>query len=241
MQRVYYFGTCLVDLFYPSAGMAGIRLLEQAGCQVIYPQDQSCCGQPPFNSGFRDEARAVAIEQLKLFSEPHDLVVPSGSCAGMIKHHWPDLLRDTEYQHQAEALAARTYELGEYLVDHLNVTLTDKGAPTTIVLHTSCSARREMGVAEQGKKLLSQLSNVQVEVAAYETECCGFGGTFSVKQPEISAAMAEDKTTHLAAVGADTFVCGDSGCLMNLSGTLEKRGIQLDSAHLYDFIWERVQ
>ena len=241
MRNVYYFGTCLVDLFYPSAGMAGIKLLEQAGCKVIYPNEQSCCGQPPFNSGFREEAAAVAINQLKLFQESHDVVVPSGSCAGMIKHHWPDLLRGTEHEAAANALAARTYELGEYLVDHLKVQLSDQGEPTTIVLHTSCSARREMGVAEQGKALLAQLSNVTVEVAAYETECCGFGGTFSVKQPEISAAMAEDKTTHLAAVGADTFVCGDSGCLMNLSGTLEKRGIQLDSSHLYDFIWERVQ
>jgi len=241
MRSIYYFGTCLVDLFYPSAGLSGIKLLEQANCRVIYPHEQSCCGQPPFNSGFRDEARAVAIEQLKLFQEPHDLVVPSGSCAGMIKHHWVELLAGSEYESAARELAARTYELGEYLVDHLHVQLEDKGQPTTIVLHTSCSARREMGVAAQGKALLAQLANVTVEVPAYETECCGFGGTFSVKQPEISAAMAQDKTTHIAATGADQFVCGDSGCLMNLSGTLEKRGIQLDSSHLYDFIWERVQ
>lgn len=241
MKTVYYFGTCLVDLFYPTAGMAGIRLLEDNGCQVVYPEQQSCCGQPPFNSGFRAEAAEVAAKQLALFDQPHDLVVPSGSCAGMIKHHWPDLLKGTPHEAAAIALAERTYELGEYLIDHLRVELVDKGDPTTVVVHTSCSARREMGVAEQGKALLRQLANVTVEVPAYETECCGFGGTFSVKQPEISAAMAEDKTTHLAATGAQTFVCGDSGCLMNLSGTLEKRGIQLDSSHLYDFIWERVQ
>ena len=241
MRDIYYFGTCLVDLFYPQAGMAGIQLLERFGARVHYPQEQSCCGQPPFNSGFRDEAQNVAIQQLALFDQPFDLVVPSGSCAGMIKHHWPELLKDTEHEARAIELAARTYELGEYLIDHLNVTLEDQGEPTTVVVHTSCSARREMGVAEQGKALLGMLKNVTVEVPQYETECCGFGGTFSVKQPEISAAMAEDKTTHLAAVGADRFVCGDSGCLMNLSGTLEKRGIQLDSSHLYDFIWERVQ
>lgn len=241
MRDIYYFGTCLVDLFYPQAGMAGIQLLERFGARVHYPQEQSCCGQPPFNSGFRDEARSVAIQQLALFDQPFDLVVPSGSCAGMIKHHWPELLKGTEHEARAIELAARTYELGEYLIDHLNVTLEDQGEPTTVVVHTSCSARREMGVAEQGKALLGMLKNVTVEVPKYETECCGFGGTFSVKQPEISAAMAEDKTTHLAAAGADRFVCGDSGCLMNLSGTLEKRGIQLDSSHLYDFIWERVQ
>ena len=241
MTTVYYFGTCLVDLFYPTAGMAGIRLLERQWFRVIYPQAQSCCGQPPFNSGFRDEAAAVAAQQLALFSDHHDLVVPSGSCAGMIKHHWPELLKGTEHETAALELAERTYELGEYLIDRLDTVLEDKGQPTTVVVHTSCSARREMGVAEQGKALLGQLANVTVEVPAYETECCGFGGTFSVKQPEISAAMAEDKTTHLAAAGADSFVCGDSGYLMNLSGTLEKRGIQLDSSHLYDFIWERVQ
>lgn len=241
MRQVYFFGTCLVDMFYPNAGMAGIRLLEHGGCQVEYPMAQSCCGQPPFNSGFQAEAREVAAKQLALFAQPFDLVVPSGSCAGMIKHHWPDLLAGTEHEAAARALAARTYELAEYLVDVLDIELSDRGQPIEIALHTSCSARREMSVAEQGKALLAKLSNVTVKVAQYETECCGFGGTFSVKQPEISAAMAHDKAHHLAATGAQKFVCGDSGCLMNISGTMGKENMQLDPAHLYDFIWERIQ
>ncbi len=241
MRQVYYFGTCLVDMFYPDAGLAGVKLLEHAGCKVIYPQAQSCCGQPPFNSGFRDEAAAVAINQLALFDQGHDLIVPSGSCAGMIKHHWPELLAGGPHEAAAKALAARTYELSEYLIDVLDIELTDTGPALDICLHTSCSARREMGVAEQGKALLAKLSNVTVKVAQYETECCGFGGTFSVKQPEISAAMAADKATHLAATGAKQFVCGDSGCLMNISGTLGKQGLNLNPSHLYDFVWGRIQ
>lgn len=246
-EAVYFYGTCLVDMFYPEAGMAGINLIEREGVKVHFPQAQTCCGQPPYNSGFDDEARQIAKQQLALFSKPIPVVVPSGSCAAMMKHHYPSLFANTPWEHAAKALAERVFELSEFLVKVLKVKLEDKGAPITIALHTSCSARREMGVAEDGKALLAQLAQVELKQQARETECCGFGGTFAVKAPEISAAMVADKCQCLAETKAQALLSGDCGCLMNISGAMqyqqeqEPRKLAMDSAHLATFLWERTQ
>lgn len=216
---VYFFATCVVDQFFPGAGMDAITLLEKQGLRVHFPAEQTCCGQPAYTSGFPEAARKVAALQLTLFPEDWPVVVPSGSCAGMMKHHYPTLFADDPARKaEAERLSARVYELTQFLVEVLDFQPQDCGGESTVVLHTSCSARREMGVHVTGRKLLGGLRNVHVAQQDHESECCGFGGTFSVKQPEISAAMVEDKLKALKATGAERVVSADCGCLMNILG-----------------------
>jgi L-lactate dehydrogenase complex protein LldE len=239
--EVYYFGTCLVDVFYPDAGMDGIRLLEREGITVIFPQAQSCCGQPAFNSGRPEEARAVARAQIKAFPKDIPVVVPSGSCAGMIKCHYPELFAGQPEEAEASALAARVFELTEFLVHVAKVQLRDKGHKTHVTWHSSCHALREMGIGDAPKVLLAQLENVTLTPLKRERECCGFGGTFSVKVPEISAEMVADKVADITATGADVLLGGDCGCLMNISGHMEKIGTDKGSRHIASFLWERTQ
>lgn len=216
---VYFFATCVVDQFFPGAGMDAITLLERQGIRVHFPEEQTCCGQPGYTSGFPDEARKVAAHQLTLFPNDWPVVVPSGSCAGMMKHHYPTLFaKDPARQTAAEKLSARIYEFTQFLVEVLDFKPEDIGGECTVVLHTSCSARREMGVHLTGRRLLGDLAHVTVAQQDHEAECCGFGGTFSVKQPEISAAMVEDKLKALQATGAERVVSADCGCLMNILG-----------------------
>ncbi len=240
-DKVYFFGTCLVDLFYPQAGMAGMALLRREGLQVVYPCNQTCCGQPAWNSGFRDQARQVARSQLGLFPEPWPIVVPSGSCAGMMKLHYPSLFAGTADEALALDVASRVHELTGFLVDVMGIVLTDLGSPLKVAVHTSCSARREMGVAHAADSLLAQLGRVDVVEQARKPECCGFGGTFAVKQPEISAAMVRDKTDCLRASGADLVVSQDCGCLMNIGGAFEHQGEGPRTQHIAEFLWERTR
>jgi L-lactate dehydrogenase complex protein LldE len=243
---VYLFGTCVLDLFDPEAGVSAVQLLERAGIRVHFPQDQTCCGQPAYTSGFPDEARAVAARQLPLFPGTWPVIVPSGSCAGMMRHHWPKLFADDPVAlPRAESIAARTYELTEFLLNVLGWTW--KGSkkatakPETVVLHTSCSARREMGTHIHARALLAQIEGVEVRQQGHEAECCGFGGTFSVKHPEISAAMAGDKVDALLETGAERLISADAGCLLNINGTLEKRGAGLRGQHIASYLWNKTQ
>ncbi len=238
-DSIYFFGTCLIDLLYPEAGISGMQLIRRQGVRVIYPDAQTCCGQPAFNSGYREEALTVARAQLVCFPEKYPVVVPSGSCAGMIRHHWPELFAGEPDEQQAVAVAQRTYELTEFLVDVLDLRLRDLGEPTRIAIHTSCSARREMGVADRIDSLVGQLHNVEVLEQAHKTECCGFGGTFAIKQPEISGAMVKAKTDALHATGAQLVVSQDCGCLMNIGGALEKQQRELPTQHIAEFLLER--
>lgn len=246
-RDVYFFATCVVDQFFPGAGLDAIRLLEREGLRVHFPADQTCCGQPAYTSGFHDEARKVAGAQLHLFPEPWPIIVPSGSCGGMMKHAYPTLFAgDPDRQALAEALAGRIYEFTEFLVNVLGVRLEDRGSPTKVVLHTSCSARREMGVHLTGRALLDQLGRVTVAQQAHEAECCGFGGTFSVKHPEISGAMVKDKVDALKATGSERVVSADCGCLMNILGHAawrdEQEGLSqpsLPGEHIASFLLRR--
>ncbi len=240
-EAVYFFGTCLVDLFYPEAGMAGIELLQREGIEVIFPQGQSCCGQPAFNSGHRDEARAVAAAQVKLFPKDIPVVLPSGSCAGMMRKHYPELFEGHVLEAAAGNLAERVFELTEFLVHVLGLKLKDKGEPVKITWHGSCHSQREMGVRDEPKSLLKQLANVELVELQREKECCGFGGTFSVKQPEISAAMVTDKTEDIERTEAKKVVSGDCGCLMNITGALEKKNSPVSGQHIAQFILERTR
>ena len=239
-EPVYFFGTCLMDAVYPDAGMAAIRLLESLGVTVVFPPDQSCCGQPAYNSGFAREARAVARKQIQVFSKPYPIIVPSGSCAGMMKHHYPKLFAGRPEEDDARRFSDRVYEWSEYLATVLAVELEDKGAPVTITWHSSCHALREMDVIRHSKALLRQLKNVTLVELQREMECCGFGGTFAVKQPAISAAMVRDKVDDIVGTGASTVVAGDCGCLMNITGAMDHAGVAVAGKHLAEFLWERI-
>lgn len=246
-DSIYFFATCLVDLFYPQAGLAGMALLKREGLSVIFPHDQTCCGQPAYNAGYREEARRVAAKQLDLFPDNYPIVVPSGSCAGMMKHHYPQLFAGSDRHQQALDVAARVWELTGFLTDVLKIELRDLGQPLRVALHTSCSTRREMGMAHAGEALLAQLDRVEMVEQDHKTECCGFGGTFAVKQPEISAAMVVDKTRALREAGAELVVSQDCGCLMNIDGALEyqAQGVHQGEApatqHIAEFLWERTR
>jgi L-lactate dehydrogenase complex protein LldE len=239
-KKVYFFGTCLIDAVYPDAGLAAIRLLEREGLDVVFPPDQSCCGQPAYNSGFVKEARAVARKQMAVFQRPYPVVVPSGSCAGMMRHHYPKLFAGRPEEDEARHFAERVFEWSEYLVKVLAVRYEDRGAPLTVTWHSSCHAMREMNVIDDSKALIRQLQNVTLVELARETECCGFGGTFAVKQPAISAAMVQDKVADIKATGAATLLAGDCGCLLNINGHMAHTGLTVAGKHLAEFIWERI-
>jgi L-lactate dehydrogenase complex protein LldE len=240
-EAVYFYGTCVVDLFFPDAGLAGIELLKREGIRVIFPPGQTCCAQPAFNCGYHDEARAVARAQMALFPKPIPVVVPSGSCAGMMKHHYPDLFEGTGEHASAVAFAARVHELTQFLVSVLGVRLTDRGAKETVTWHSSCHGLREMGLEAEPKALLSQLSNVTVAPLKRERECCGFGGTFSVRYPDISAAMVADKIADVSSTGAPTVLSADAACLLNIGGALAAAGAAAKPRHLAEFLWERTR
>ena len=244
--EVYFFGTCLVDLVYPHAGLAAVELIEREGVRVIFPQDQTCCGQPAFNSGYRREARAVARAQMGLFPKSIPIVVPSGSCGAMLAVHYPGLFDPadgaTEAEHaQAQALAARVFEWSDFLINVLRIRLEDRGPKCPVTYHPSCHLQRELGVTQAPLSLLGQLQHVELHPLPDAEQCCGFGGTFSVKQGAISEAMVADKCACVRETGAQVLVSMDAGCLMNIAGALEKAGSKVRAVPLPQFLWERVR
>ncbi len=244
---VYLFATCLVDQFAPEAGLDTVRLLEREGIKVHFPDQQTCCGQPAYNSGYPDEARAVARQQLNLFPQPWPVVVPSGSCAAMMRIHYPKLFADEpSLLAKTQELAERIFELTEFLVHVVDFRQQDMGTPCTVALHTSCHARREMGSHETSAALLSSLSQLNVVEQARAEECCGFGGTFAIRYPEISEAIVSDKVDSLRATGAELVVSADCGCLFNILGRAAKQdeiaGLttpSLPGEHIASFLWRR--
>jgi L-lactate dehydrogenase complex protein LldE len=224
-MTVALFVTCLVDMFRPSIGFAAVKLLEDAGCRVVVPAAQTCCGQPAYNSGDRADARAVAAQVIDAFDGFDHVVVPSGSCGGMIAHHYPALFDDdAAMRRRAEALAGRTHELMAFLVDVLGVRQVAARYDATVTYHDSCSGLRELGVKAQPRLLLAGVERLTLVEMANPEVCCGFGGTFCVKYPDISNAMLTDKVGDIAATGADTLLAGDLGCLMNMAGKLQREG-----------------
>ncbi len=240
---VYFFASCVVDLFSPEAGLDAIAVLEYAGARVTFPAAQTCCGQPAYTTGFPKDERAVAHAQLDLFPKSWPIVVPSGSCAGMIRHHWPRLFAgDAILAARANDVAARVVEFTDFIVGMAGLDLADAlDAPAKVCLHTSCSARREMDTLRSGREMLASLPGVDLLAHDHEAECCGFGGTFSVKHAEISSAMAGDKLDAILATGCSAFVSADCGCLLNLNNTLEKRGATLRGQHIASFLRSRLR
>ena len=236
-RRVALFVTCLVDLFRPTVGFAAIKLLEEAGCSVEVPPLQVCCGQPAYNSGDRASAQQIARQVIDAFDGYEHVVAPSGSCAGMLSHHYPALLADDPaYAQRAQRLAARCFELTQYLVDVLGVTQVAASASTRVTYHDSCSGLRELGVKQQPRRLLGSVAGVELVEMRTPEVCCGFGGTFCVKYPAISNAMATDKTADIAASGADTVLAGDLGCLLNIAGKLQREGRPVRARHVAEVL-----
>jgi L-lactate dehydrogenase complex protein LldE len=231
--------TCLVDLYRPSVGFAAIRLLEQAGCQVEVPRAQTCCGQPAYNSGDRTTARDLAAGILDAFSGYDYVVAPSGSCAGMLKAHLPYLFEDDpNLRARADRLAERTFELTSFLVDVLGFAPWSRSSrPGTFTYHDACSGLRELGVKAQPRKLLADVGTTLVEMAEPEI-CCGFGGTFCVKYPEISARMVTDKARDIGGTKANIVLAGDLGCLLNIAGRLSREGLAVDARHVAEVLVE---
>ncbi len=224
-MRVGLFVTCLVDMMRPGVGFAALRLLEEAGCSVTVPATQTCCGQPGWNSGDRPSAEALARKLIEEFSDCTHVVVPSGSCAGMLRAHYPELFRDEPLMlKEAQRLAARTFELSDFLVNVLRIDTVPGEFRGRLTYHDSCSGLRELGVKTQPRALLAMIPGAELrEMSECET-CCGFGGTFALKYGDISSQMADRKCDNIAASGADAVVLGDLGCMLNIEGRLRKRG-----------------
>ncbi|MBI1775609.1 MAG: (Fe-S)-binding protein [Proteobacteria bacterium] len=237
LPRVGLFVTCLVDLFRPVVGFAAIKLLEEAGCRVEVPARQTCCGQPAYNSGDRRDAREIAQGVIDAFAGFDYVVVPSGSCAGMIKEHYPKLF-EAEPQHQgaAERLAGRSFELVSFLVDVLKCERVERHHQAVATYHDSCSGLRELGVKRQPRRLLESVEGLRLKELPGAEICCGFGGTFCVKYPEISQRMALEKARDVIHTGADTLLAGDMGCLMNMAGTLKREGSAIAVRHVAEVL-----
>lgn len=235
--RVALFVTCLVDLYRPSIGFAALRLLEHAGCRVEVPRAQTCCGQPAYNSGDRATTRDVARSILETFRGYDYVVAPSGSCSGMLKQHMPHLFDDDpNLRADAEALADKTFELVSFLTDVVGLeSLPSRYAGGAITYHDSCSGLRELGIKQQPRRLLRSMGAEIVEMADAEV-CCGFGGTFCVKYPDISVRMASDKVKNAVATGARTLVAGDLGCLLNIAGRLKREGHAMEVRHVAEVL-----
>ena len=236
--RVGLFVTCLVDLFRPTVGFAAIALLERSGCTVAVPEVQTCCGQPAYNSGDRADAADLARRLIEAF-EPYDYVVaPSGSCAGMIRLHYPELLADDpDWGERARRLAARTYELVSFLVDVRGMTRVDGARlAATVTYHDSCSGLRELGVKEQPRTLLHSVEGLTLKELPDAEICCGFGGTFCVKYPEISNRMVADKAAAAASTGAELLLAGDMGCLLNIAGKMKRDGMAVEVRHVAEVL-----
>ena len=235
--RVALFVTCLVDLFRPSVGFAAIRLLEHAGCRVEVPRRQTCCGQPAFNSGDRRTAEAIARHLIRQLETYDFVVAPSGSCAGMLRVHLPELFdEDAAMKARAQALSERCHELVSFLVDVMGVQEVAARFPTSATYHDSCSGLRELGVKSQPRRLLAGVDGLELVEMAESEVCCGFGGTFCVKYPGISDKMLEKKVKHIAATGADTLIAGDLGCLMNMAGKLKREGSPIHVRHVAEVL-----
>src|SRR5215471_16499493 len=237
-KRVGLFVTCLVDLIRPSVGFAAATLLMDAGCTVEVPP-QSCCGQPAFNSGDRATAREIAQQVIEAFT-PYDYVVaPSGSCAGMLKVHYPELFRgDPNWQPRADALAEKTYELVSFLVDVCRMDRVAARLEAVATYHDSCSGLRELGIRDQPRRLLATVEGLRLTEMRDADVCCGFGGTFCVKYPEISNAIVSKKAAAIASTGADVLLAGDLGCLMNIAGKLQRDGSYIEARHVAEVLAE---
>ncbi|UIJ71292.1 (Fe-S)-binding protein [Aurantimonas sp. HBX-1] len=235
--RVALFVTCLVDLFRPSVGFAAIKLLEEAGCAVSVPTAQTCCGQPTYNSGDRADTRAIAEQVIAAFEDFDHVVAPSGSCAAMLKKHYPELFAgDPAWEDRVAAFSGKVHELVSFLTDVRGMTAVAAAVSGTATYHDSCSGLRELGVKRQPRLLLESVEGLELAELKDAEVCCGFGGTFCVKYPDISNAIVTKKARNVGMSGADMLLAGDLGCLMNMDGKLKREGIAVEVRHVAEVL-----
>lgn len=235
-MRVSLFVTCLADVFYPEVGMDVVEVLERAGCEVDFPEDQTCCGQPAYSTGYHKDAKEAMKQIMRAFEGSEYVVTPSGSCAYMVKEY-PEMFKgDPEWEEKAIALADKTYEFSQFLVDVLK--LEDVGASFEgkATYHKSCHMTRLLGVKDAPFTLLKKVDGLELEPLPRSQDCCGFGGTFAVKMGDISSAMVEEKVEHIRETGADVLIGGDCGCLMNIGGRIKREGLPIQVKHLAEIL-----
>ncbi len=231
------FVTCLVDLFRPSVGFSAVKLLEDAGCEVDVPVSQTCCGQPAFNSGDKKDARDIACQVIKAFEDYDYVVAPSGSCTGMMAKHYGELfVGDAKWEARAKAFSAKTHELVSFLTNVMFVSNLNVAHNGSVTYHDSCSGLRELNIQKQPRKLLRSIEGLTLTEMKDPDVCCGFGGTFCVKYPDISNKIVSEKTTHIKASGAETLLAGDLGCLMNMAGKLKREGSNIKARHVAEVL-----
>ncbi len=234
--KVGLFVTCLADMFRPSVAFATVKLLEAAGCQVEVPEKQTCCGQPAYNSGDRATTAEIARQTIEAFDGYEYVVGPSGSCIGML-HYYPDLFEQNDpWKIRALDLKARAFEITQFLTDIVNFDQIVAQYEGTITYHDSCSGLRQLGVKQQPRQLLSKVDNLTLNEMEEAETCCGFGGTFCVKYPDISNRMVSNKTQYISDSGADTLVGGDLGCLLNMAGKLKREGKSIQARHVVEIL-----
>lgn len=235
--RVALFVTCLVDLFRPSVGFAAVGLLEQAGCRVEVPEAQTCCGQPAYNSGDRPDTVALARATIEAFEGYDYVVAPSGSCAGMLREHYPTLFApDDPMAARAASFASRVHELISFLVDVRGLERVTAGVEATATYHDACAGLRELGIKGQPRKLLESVRGLQLRELDDAEVCCGFGGTFCVKYPDVSTRMVDNKVGKVEETGAELLLAGDLGCLMNMAGRLRRKGSTVAVRHVAEVL-----
>ncbi len=236
-MRVGLFVTCLADLMRPSVAFAAVKLLEDAGCTVLVPSAQTCCGQPALNSGDSADARDIAKTVIQAFEGFDYVVGPSGSCMATLRQDYPALFHDeSAWRSRAEDLSRRSFELLSFLVDVMKLPGVDARHAGRVTYHDSCAGLREMGVRNQPRQLLASVEGLDLVEMAGTEECCGFGGTFCVKYPDISTKMVDDKIAHIQASGATTVLGGDLGCLLNIAGRIQRRGLPVRVMHAAEML-----
>lgn len=239
-MKVYFFATCLGSIAYSNTCVNAIKLLQKEGVEVIFKKDQTCCGQPSYNSGYYEDSRKVAMFNIKLFDKPYPIVVPSGSCAGMMKVDYLELFENDSNYAMVKDFSSRIYELSDFLYKELKVKYEDKGEKTKVTWHSNCHALRVAKSIESSKSLIRQLKNVELIELEREEECCGFGGTFSIKEPELSNAMVLEKIEDIKSRNVEYLVSADAGCLLNIGGAMKKNQVNIQPIHLYDFLANRI-
>jgi L-lactate dehydrogenase complex protein LldE len=243
MPKVALFITCLADQFYPHVGVAVTKILQHFGCDVEFPQAQTCCGQPFFNNGFQPQAAQLAKRMIEIFQPYPYVVTPSASCCAMVREQYHELFHnDPQWNAPMEQLRSKTYEFVEFLDKILKVDFHQFSLPSPreITYHYTCHLRG-IGVQDEGASLLKQIGNVQFKPLEKTDQCCGFGGTFAIKYPAISGAIVEDKINCIAATGAKTVICNDAGCTMNISGMCHRRNVQAGVKHIAELMAEAMK
>jgi L-lactate dehydrogenase complex protein LldE len=241
-MKVSLFITCVSDTFFPRVGQAVVHLLRMHGCEVDFPESQTCCGQPAYNSGYKEDAKKAAKQLIRSFEQSEYVICPSGSCASMIKHYYPNLFAtDDQWRDRAQKLVDKTYEFSQFMVHVLGVKELQASYDGVATYHHSCHMMRGLGIADEPIQLLQSMKGLEVTDLPYKQDCCGFGGTFSVKMPEISEQMVDEKVEHILSTKATILVGSDMACLMNIEGRMRRLGHPIKVYHVAELLYEGVK